>query len=328
MKHNKITNTNDSSFARVCSNKVNNAYAIITAYRYQDNEGNFLSKNDNNQRNLILRGILCSAKMRVYQLVGHWQETPADIDSDEARTLGLLNDSVEKSYLVHKPSDMSIDEFVSFVKYCMTIDGMTQDACVIHIDKYYLLHNDGSLKVLGKNVPLNKISQVFSESVLKAGIPFIFDGFSRPNGNMDKLAFEKSGISYFRRLSDKEHIECLNAMRVNLHNEDPKVGIFWYSSIRKELFGVHKVSLKSSEVQKTSYGVTSKMLHEQNWQSFPFSGSYQDKPRGRVFYRNNQFLIHVGNWIDECFEAIDLVAKEFDIDKEDYDIVKDDSFDV
>ena len=202
------------------------AFAIITAYRYQDNEGNFLSKNDNNQRNLILRGILSSTKMRVYQLVGHWQETPADIDSDEARTHGLLNDSVEKSYLVLKPSDMSVDEFVSFVKDCMTIDGMTQETCVIHTDKYYLLYNDGSLKALGENVSLNKLSQVFSVSVLKAGIPFIFNGFSRPNGNMDKLAFEKSGISYFRKLSDKEQIECLNAMREILHNEDPKLGIF------------------------------------------------------------------------------------------------------
>ncbi|MCR5850556.1 MAG: hypothetical protein K6G92_07570 [Bacteroidaceae bacterium] len=310
------------------NNKKNNAFAIITAYRYQDNEGNYLPKNDNNQRNRILRGILSSAKMRVYQLVGHWQEVPADIESDEAKTLGLLNDSVERSYLVQKPSDMSVDEFIPFVKDCMTIDGMTQDACIIHTDKYYLLHNDGSLESLGEEMSLNKISQVFSESVLKAGTPFIFDGISRPNGNMDKLAFEKSGISYFRSLSVKEHNECLNAMRINLHNEDPKVGIFWYSPIREELFGVYKVSLKSSEVQKTSYGVTSKMLHEQYCQSFSFIGSYQEKPRGRVYYRNNQFLIHVGNWIDECFEAIDLVAKEFDFDKEDYDIVKDFSFNV
>ncbi len=130
-----------------------------------------------------------------------------------------------------------------------------------------------------------------------------------------------------RRLSDEEHEEILNAMRINLHNEDPKVGIFWYNPIRKELFGVYKVSLKSSEVQKTPYGVTSKMLHEQYWQSLPFIGSYQDKPQGRVYYRNNQFLICVGDWISDCFEAIDMVAKEFDFDKEDYDIVKDSSFD-
>lgn len=53
------------------------------------------------------------------------------MDSDETRTLGLLNDSVEKSYVVHKPSDMPVDEFISFVKSCMTIDGITKDACVI-----------------------------------------------------------------------------------------------------------------------------------------------------------------------------------------------------
>ena len=108
------------------NNKKNNkAFAIITAYRYQDNEGNFLSKKDNNRRNRILRGVLSSAKMRVYQLVGHWQEDPDEMDSDETRTLGLLNDSVEKSYVVHKPSDMSVDEFISFVKGCMTIDEIT-----------------------------------------------------------------------------------------------------------------------------------------------------------------------------------------------------------
>jgi len=132
----------------------------------------------------------------------------------------------------------------------------------------------------------------------------------------------------FRKLTDIEEIECLNAMRENLHNEDPKVGIFWYNPIRKELLGVYKVSLKSSEVQKTPYGVTSKMLHEQYWQSFSFIDSYQDHPRGRVYYIDNQFFIHVGNWIDNCFEAIDMVAKEFEFDKEYYDIVKDISFDA
>ena len=131
-----------------------------------------------------------------------------------------------------------------------------------------------------------------------------------------------------RKLSKKEEIECLNAMRINLHNEAPKVGIFWYNASLKELFGVYKVSLKSSEVQKTFYGVTSKMRHEQYWQSFPFIGSCQDKPRGRVFYKDNQFLIYVGDWIGDCYEAIDMVAKEFDFDKEDYDIVKDSSFDM
>ena len=33
------------------NNKKNKSFAIITAYRYQDNEGNFLSKKDNNRRN-------------------------------------------------------------------------------------------------------------------------------------------------------------------------------------------------------------------------------------------------------------------------------------
>ena len=65
---------------------------------------------------------------------------------------------------------------------------------------------------------LNKLSQAFSESVLRAGTTLKFSGFRRPNGNMDKLAFEKNSISYYRRLPDKEQMELFPLMQESMLN--------------------------------------------------------------------------------------------------------------
>ena len=102
--------------------------AIITAYRDYDLNGDKISKEENIKRNRELRTRFNANKMGVYSLVGHWQETH----------------EVERCYVVPKRSDMSDEEFIDFIKDAMTINGLTQDACIFHTDKFYLLF----LKVL------------------------------------------------------------------------------------------------------------------------------------------------------------------------------------
>lgn len=147
-----------------------------------------------------------------------------------------------------------------------------------------------------------------------------------------------------RKSTPEEHDFYIGLMSENLHNKEPKVGIFWYNPDRNELFGVVKLTLDSPEVSTCSRGLTCKILHKQVWQkelrrlkykekqenTFPYIGRYEDKPRGRVFYKDGVFQITVGSWINdhENYRAIELIEKEFDITNEDTEIVEDSHWDV
>ena len=150
-----------------------------------------------------------------------------------------------------------------------------------------------------------------------------------------------------RKSSEDEHDEMILQMSENLHNENPKVGIFWYNAQRNELFGVVKYDpLDKEKCSRSNRGYTCKILHKQYWakefrrlkfkekktNTFPYIGAYENKPRGRVFWdnENNIYKIVVGNWInkDENYRAIDIVAKEFDFDKEDFEVIIDDHWDI
>ena len=172
---------NDSSLRRLMSLLKEHTCAIITAYRDSDAEGNKLSKQENIQRNRDLRARFNANKMGVYSLVGHWQETY----------------EIERSYVVPKRSDMSDEEFIDFIKDAMTINGLTQDACILHTDKFYLLFNDGTMQPIGTKVTLNKLGQAFSESVMRNGVPFVFDSVERPTSVAGFMWFEKNNLLYF-----------------------------------------------------------------------------------------------------------------------------------
>ena len=150
-----------------------------------------------------------------------------------------------------------------------------------------------------------------------------------------------------RKSSEDEHDEMILQMSENLHNENPKVGIFWYNASINELFGVVKYDpLDKEKCSSSNRGYTCKILHKQYWakefrrlkfkekktNAFPYIGAYENKPRGRVFWdnENNIYKIVVGNWInkDENYRAIDIVAKEFDFDKEDFEVIIDDHWDI
>jgi hypothetical protein len=142
-----------------------------------------------------------------------------------------------------------------------------------------------------------------------------------------------------RQTTPEEHVSLIEIMTKGLGNEDPKVGIFWYNPSRNELFGVVALSLDDPGVSKCPYGKTSIMLHRTYWQkeyrrlkykehqdnTFPYIGSYMNKPRGRVFFRDGKFQIAVGDWIHEGenYKAIDLVIERFDLTQEDVEILED-----
>ena len=149
---------------------------------------------------------------------------------------------------------------------------------------------------------------------------------------------------YIRESTQQEHDDFIEIMKEGLHNDNPKVGIFWYNPSRNELFGVVALSLYDKDVVDCPKGKTCRILHKTKWKkeynklkfkkdnqnTFPYIGAYENKPRGRVFFKDNKFYITVGHWIhdDENYRVIDLVEKEFDIDREDSEVIVDHHWDI
>ena len=147
-----------------------------------------------------------------------------------------------------------------------------------------------------------------------------------------------------KKSSVEDHGFYMELMEQNLHNDEPKVGIFWYNPKRNELFGVIALPLDAEGVSSCSRGKTCSMLHKKKWaieyrnikykekkdNTFPYIGQYEDKPRGRVFFKDGKFDIVVGSWIndEENYRVIDLVEKEFDLTNEDTNVVEDSHWDI
>ena len=178
----------DNSFRRLLNMLSNQTFAIITAYRHKDADDKPLSQRQNRQRNSDLRAKLTERKMRVYILEGHWQDALDGVDEKENRN----------SYVVQKQKDLSDKEFIKFMCECMTVDGFTQNACILHTDRYYLLLPDNSMIDLGANLSLDDINQVYSQRVLAMDLPFVFDSVASPQNSISFLAFSKLGLSYLR----------------------------------------------------------------------------------------------------------------------------------
>jgi hypothetical protein len=115
----------------------------------------------------------------------------------------------------------------------------------------------------------------------------------------------------------------METMAQNLETQNnPKVGIFWYSPVNKSLFGVIAIDKDSYSKPNAGGGlITSKELHEDVWKrnqqndrSF-YVGDYRQTPRGSVFYSpdEDKFYIMVGSWINENPDAIDLIIDRYDL---------------
>lgn len=182
----------EGSFNRLMGIMQYQDWAIITAYSYG------FTKEENIQRNRILRGLLNQNKAGVYQLVGHWREAPANMDYNDAKE-NELTDVVERSYLVPRPKNMDYENFLGMIRSLMTIDGETQDAVIYHRadkDGYYLMYSNGSTEQIGSNISFNKIAQAYSQYVRRMDKPFVFEGVESPGSNSGCQVLTNNNILY------------------------------------------------------------------------------------------------------------------------------------
>lgn len=132
--------------------------------------------------------------------------------------------------------------------------------------------------------------------------------------------------------SEEEYRNVLAQMAANRgKGERPKVGIFWYSVGRDELFGVVSHPVDDYSRANASDGrITCSELHEDIWKkefqkqrykgdgTGLFIGPYQDKPRGRVFYHidDDTYEVAAGKWLEEYPHVYDMILKEFNLPPE------------
>jgi Txe/YoeB family toxin of Txe-Axe toxin-antitoxin module len=129
--------------------------------------------------------------------------------------------------------------------------------------------------------------------------------------------------------TEEEYRSVLAQMEANRgRGATPKVGIFWYSEGRNELFGVVSHPVDDYSRANASDGrITCSELHEDVWKkefyrqrykgdgTGLFIGQYQDKPRGRVFYNTNDdtFEVACGKWLQQYPHVYDMILQEFDL---------------
>lgn len=129
--------------------------------------------------------------------------------------------------------------------------------------------------------------------------------------------------------SEDEYVSVMGLMAGNRGKDsEPKVGIFWYNRANNTLFGVVSHRIGDYTKANASDGrITCSEMHEDVWKKEfrkqkyhngghgPYIGSYQDKPRGRVFYNINTdtFEVAVGKWLEEYPQAYQLILEEFDL---------------
>ena len=188
----------EGTFKRLVDKMKNKDFAILSAYR------NSFTKEQNIKRNRQLRGALDSKKMGVYQLVGHWLEAPDGVPYADAKQ-NELTDVIERSYFVARPDAMDYEEFKKLIISLLTIDGVTQDCCIIHQNGggYYCLYSNGNTDKIGDTVTFNKIAQAYSQYVKKIDTPFVFEGVESPSSIGGCRMFSKNNILYLTE--DKEN---------------------------------------------------------------------------------------------------------------------------
>jgi Txe/YoeB family toxin of Txe-Axe toxin-antitoxin module len=147
-----------------------------------------------------------------------------------------------------------------------------------------------------------------------------------PGGKAPAATFQQTSYG------EDEYRSVLAQMAANRGKGDmPKVGIFWYSVGRDELFGVvsHPVD-DYSKANAVDGRITCSELHEDIWKkefykqrykgdgTGLFVGPYQDKPRGRVFYHidDDTYEVAAGKWLEEYPHVYDMILKEFNLPPE------------
>lgn len=109
----------------------------------------------------------------------------------------------------------------------------------------------------------------------------------------------------------------------------PCVGIFWYDTKDKELFGVRKSELTPRMVEEAAESglpfINYPHLHRQVWakeyfraqathEETKFKGDYTMIPRGRVAWNVNRFIVLVGKWAEPILEELtEKIEEEFSL---------------
>jgi hypothetical protein len=161
---------------------------IITAYR------NNISNKQNISRNRALRGELNKRKMGAYQLVGHWRECQNPNIEYSKCPKDQLVDTIERSFLVIKPDDMSSEEFLKFL--VIMAKKYDQDGIVYkHENEYTIVNKRGATEFkIGTNVGVGKLGQAYSQYIKKLDVPFVFEGIDVPVTNIGKRIFQQNGV--------------------------------------------------------------------------------------------------------------------------------------
>lgn len=182
----------EARLARLVS-KIDKEWAIITAYRYKDRQGNLLSKKDKIERNRRLRTKLNQRKMGVYQLVGHWQECQEPDTEYKDCPKNKLVDVIERSYMVPKPDIMDSNDFLNFLTALSR--EFEQDGFVYNDGKVIWIVEDHNNKFkIGTGISLNKIAQAYSQHVRKLNVPFVFEGVEIPGSISGRYVMRHHGL--------------------------------------------------------------------------------------------------------------------------------------
>lgn len=111
----------------------------------------------------------------------------------------------------------------------------------------------------------------------------------------------------------------------NQYVDDPYVGIFWYDSEDKDVFGVYSILAEDAKYYQldvfNARAKTCERMHYAVWQKGVNKGKdprfkvdYTSVPRGRVFeVENRGFVVCVGHWINDYPEAKQAIIEEFQL---------------
>ena len=151
--------------------------------------------------------------------------------------------------------------------------------------------------------------------------------FQRQAQDGNVVAEPQEGYNTVRDAEDDLYKRAMAAMDATLgEQENPKVGIFWYSPQLQDVFGVVAIDAATAPKSGQSGLRTCKELHKYLWKkqfnydkahniNSPFRGDYKYTPRGRIFYDDEleEYHILVGAWLNDYPEAQPKIRAAFNL---------------
>ena len=151
--------------------------------------------------------------------------------------------------------------------------------------------------------------------------------FQRQAKGGNVLEEPREGHNVVRDAGDDLYQRAMDAMDATLgEQENPKVGIFWYSPQLQDVFGVVAIDAATAPKSGNSGLRTCKELHKYIWKkqynydkahnvNSPFHGDYKYTPRGRVSYDDelDEYHVMIGAWLNDYPEARDKIRAAFNL---------------